>query len=455
MKVLLISSQNKNLVKLWACQETSHVNSLLPPVDLCSIAAIINKGNIQTKILDLRLYKNPLGVFINELKSFTPDAIVLNITTTSAHYDYEIIKLIPKEIKKIAFGTHAMAIPDDCFNNGIDYVLLGDPEASIKELINNNFKVDSIKGVIDRNNRTGIPNYVEDLNQLPFPALEFIDIEKYRTLYIKSKRFSVLLGSRGCPYLCNFCLMPHLFGNKIRLRSINNIVDEMQYTHEKYRLNEFLFLDATFNISEERIYKLCEEILKRNLSFLKWSCNMRVSPVSERLLAIMKKAGCNRIYYGVEDPDLIEEIRKKITLDEIKRAFYLTKKAGIKTVAFIMLFPNGSKDEKSYVFKILSILKEIKSDSVQCNVTIPFPGTDMYQSFKSNLSTNWLLYDPNGDKLPYHSDIDLISIRRDIYLKFAFSNPDLILKTLFDTNLSGLLTLFLKFYTLSKGKICH
>ncbi|MEK6645091.1 MAG: radical SAM protein [Candidatus Firestonebacteria bacterium] len=433
MKFLLVTSQNKNLVKLWACQETSHIGSLLPPVDLCSIAASLRKNEHIAKISDLRLFKNPLSTYSEELKSFKPDAIIINISTTSANYDYEIIKNTPKTVKKIAFGTHSIAMPEDCFNNGIDYILTGDPEVDIIDLIKNNFSSKMVS------------NYFKNLDELPFPALDLIDLEKYHTLYIKSERFSVLLGSRGCHYSCTYCLMPELFGNKIRLRSINNIVDEMQLDFEKYKITEFLFLDATFNINEERIYKLCEEILNRNLESLKWSCNMRVTPVSEKLLRMMKKAGCTRIYYGVEDIDLLEEVRKKITLAEIKNAFHLTKNAGIKTVAFIMLFPDTNNNEKSYVSKIVSLLKEIKTDSVQCNVAIPFPGTAMHKNFKTSLSNDWSTYDPNGEKLPYQSSIDLIKAKKDIYINFAILNPYIIIKTLFEVNLKDLFFMMKKF----------
>ena len=114
MKFLLVTSQNKNLVKLWACQETSHIGSLLPPVDLCSIAASLHKNEHIVKISDLRLFKNPLATYSEELASFKPDAIILNITTTSANYDYEIIKSTPKIIKKIVSSVELSQPTFDC-----------------------------------------------------------------------------------------------------------------------------------------------------------------------------------------------------------------------------------------------------------------------------------------------------------------------------------------------------
>ena len=333
MKFLLITSFCKELVKVWVCQETSPAGSLLPPVDLASVASVIRQKGHEAKIIDLRLFKRPLDKYTEEVKKFKPDFVISNLSTTSANYDYELIAATPNNIKKIYFGTHAQSLPEECFRKGVDYILMGDPEAALLSLLENNLDGTVSKGVLTIQNLKKVPYYWENLDTMPFPSLDLLDMHRYYAHYIRrGNLFTLLLGSRGCSYKCTYCIYHVLFGNKFRLRSESNIVDEIEECYRKFDIKEFYFLDATFNFSKKRIEDFCNELMKRNLK-VRWSCNMRVSPVSLDMLRLMKEAGCSKIFYGVEDQDFLNETNKGITKELTIEAFRQTKEAGISTVA--------------------------------------------------------------------------------------------------------------------------
>ena len=168
MKFLLVTSTEREIVKVWVCQETSPAGSLLPPVDLASVAATIKSKGHQAQILDLRLYDDPWQEYHKEYERFRPDAIILNLTTTSATHDYQLIASTPDHVKKICFGTHAQEMVDYNFNKGVDFILLGDPEAAIASLISFDMDGRRAHGVMTPQKNQTTPNYWEDLNTLYF-----------------------------------------------------------------------------------------------------------------------------------------------------------------------------------------------------------------------------------------------------------------------------------------------
>jgi len=437
MRFLLTTSTQREIVKVWVCQETSPAGSLLPPVDLASVAATIQSKGHQAKILDLRLYDNPWQQYRKELEQFQPDAIILNLTTTSATFDYQLISFTPHPVKKICFGTHAQEMADYNFNKGVDFILVGDPEASIASLIDFDMDGNRSLGVITPQNGQTKPHYWEDLDTLPKPALDLLNMKKYHAPYIKSGHcFTLLLGGRGCPYLCTYCLYPVLFGNEYRLRSVGNIADEIEEDYQRYNIKEFLFLDATFNSSSQRVYDFCEELIRRNLE-ISWACNMRVTPLSMQMLELMKHAGCSRIFFGVEDQDLLDETKKATTSHATSKAFKMAREIGISTVAFTMLFPRDDLNENQYSKQILSVLDHLKADAFQCNVAIPFPGTEMFQQQQNNVEPIWSQYDPHGESLPYKASLDLVRVKKKVYRGFLVSSPLLILKAVTRMNLKS------------------
>lgn len=426
MKFALLTSARPELVKVWVCQETSPGGSLLPPVDLASIAATGRQAGLDMRLLDLRLERDPLLFLRQWLSEEKPWAIILNLTTVSAAHDYELLRFIPSDVKKFAFGTHAQSNVQEAFDRGFDGVFLGDPEAVLLALQANGFDPELTPGLLTRAQPGKSAHTVENLDELPFPALDLLPMEKYSAPYIqRGNRFTILMSSRGCPFQCTYCLYPTLFGGKARSRSVKNVVDEMEHDFRIYGVREFYFLDATFNLDRNRIVHLCEELIRRGLK-LRWSCNMRVAPIDAEMLALMKSAGCRWIFFGVEDQDLLRETKKGTTPSATQRAFALAKTAGIQTMAFTMVFPRDDLTEEEYVARVTGNLEKLDAVAFQCNVAIPFPGTAMFDEFRQKyprLKLDWALYDPHGDKVPYDSKLDLHRVKKLIYRRFLFRHP--------------------------------
>jgi radical SAM superfamily enzyme YgiQ (UPF0313 family) len=210
----------------------------------------------------------------------------------------------------------------------------------------------------------------------------------------------------------------------------------MEENFQQYDINEFLFLDATFNSSSQRVNDFCEELLKRDLK-VNWACNMRVTPVSTHMFTLMKRAGCSRIFFGVEDQDLLDETKKATTSYATENAFKMARKVGISTVAFTMLFPREDINENQYSKQILSTLNDLKADAFQCNIAIPFPGTAMYKKEPNEVEPIWSKYDPHGELLPYKTNIDLVKVKKKIYRRFLISSPFLVLKAIFGMNFTS------------------
>jgi len=441
-KVLLVTSPAIQKNNFWTCSITSPIGSIMPPCDLASIAAVLRKNNIEPKILEMRHFKDPIQALKNEVAVFQPDAIVTNIGTASAIEDFEILAAAKDTVeKRICFCFHAMALPDELFEKGATHILAGDPEYSIVAAVRGETLE---KGLWTKETIKREPAWISDLDSLPFPALDLIDIDAYHALIMGKNRFAILLSNRGCPYECPYCVLPFLFGHKFRTMSVNRVISEIEHNIKEFGIRSFFFIDSAININPQWTMEFCKEIQRRNLK-IRWCSNMRIPPVTKELLYEMKKAGCFRLFYGVEDLDLLERLDRRTTTTATKEAFALTRSAGIETVAFIILFPDIDTNEKVMAKRIIKMVSDLKADAIQCNIAIPYPGSKMYNEYidKYNMSKNWQLYDPAGNKYPYKSKLDLVKTRQLIYLGFFLKNPIYVWNIVKNASLRSIFT-FLK-----------
>jgi len=441
-KALLVTSPARSKNNFWTCSITSPVGSLMPPCDLASIAAVLRKENIEPKILDIRLHSDPIAALRQEVDAWQPDALITNMGTASAMEDYEILNAAINTVeKRICFCFHAMALPDEMFRMGATHILVGDPEYAAAAAI----KGESIKkGLHTGHDATAEPGWIEPLDKLPYPALDLINIDAYHSLIMGRERFSILLATRGCPYSCTYCVIPFFLGKKVRAYSVERIVGEIERVYKDYGIRCFFFIDSAINLHPKWTMAFCEEVLRRELN-IRWCANMRVSPVNKELLDLMKRSGCFRVFFGVEDLDMIDSLNRKTSRKETRVAFALTKAAGIETVAFIILVPGIDRTEKEMANRIVKMVSELEADAMQCNIAIPYPGSKMFEEFmkRYNMSRDWSMYDPAGCKVPYVTDLDLIKTRRMVYLRYFLRNPAYVWKTIRQADLRSILS-FLK-----------
>ncbi len=191
------------------------------------------------------------------------------------------------------------------------------------------------------------------------------------------------MTSRGCPFSCIFCYKG-VFGTKYRPRSPESVLAEWEHLVRKMRVDEISVVDDNLTLDAARVLDICDLIIKRKL-VVPWTTpnGIRASPASLELYTKMKEAGCYRVYFGVESGDqaVLDFVRKKVSLDEIRKAFRLARQAGLETGAFFMI-GNLSETEQT-IDRTIKFAIELEPDYAQFTIATPYPGTRMYETIQN------------------------------------------------------------------------
>ncbi len=363
------------------------------PILMGYSSARLRKAGHKVKYIDAVLDKLDYKDVNKLIKDFNPDIIFLETVTPSINFDYKYIKELKNffNVKIIASGPHVSYFGVQSLKEcpEIDAIIKNDYDTRIVEVVESLGKKDKLKKIPaiafhinGEHFDTGHHYFYPDLDELPFPDRETIPLTKYGEAFYNKWPFTNMLTTRGCPNNCNYCITANVMeGQKWRERSIDNVIAEIKELIEVYGVKEINFDDATFNMSKKRVMDFCQAVLDNNLKFL-WICNARVKPLDEEMLSAMRKAGCKLIRYGVESADqrVLDYMGKNITPDEVRRAFKLTKKAGILSLGgFMFGFP---VDTRKTIEKTINFMKELKPDMIQASIPMPYPGTRMYEQVK-------------------------------------------------------------------------
>ncbi len=450
MKLLLINPPTFNIIVGNNPKSINEGRGFLPPLGLMYIAGYILKNtDVEVNILDCEVEQLTYNQIKDRIVQEKPDVVgmtVLTFTLMDVMELAKIIKEINSNIKIVLGGIHANIYPEETIKiKEIDFLVLGEGERFFRDLLNNIDNVKNlynIKGIVFRDQgkiiNTGCQDFIENLDQIPFPARNLTPYKKYQSILAKESIVTTMLTSRGCPYRCLFCDRPHL-GKKFRARSAKNVVDEMEEC-KKMGINEILIYDDTFTIDRQRVLDICSEIKRRNLE-IKWDVRARVDTVDKEILQLMKEAGCVRIHYGVEagTQKILNILRKGFTLETIKETFKITKELGIQTLAYFMI---GSPTETiEDIKKTINFAKEIDPDFVNFSITTPFPATDLYLL---GLKKGIIKYDywkefaenPKANFIPFFWEEnlkreELIDLVRKAYKSF-YLRPDYIIKKILE-----------------------
>lgn len=348
------------------------------PLSLGHLSPILKDKGYHVLCLNLfnSSKENAISIYNKTLKEFKPDVIGFNCITQNRGGTYSAIKETKKFNKNILIilgGVHASVMPDQLLEKfPIDYIVKGEGENALLYLLEN---LGNLKSKIIFSQ----PSI--DLNDLPIPD------HSYASDWIKQNKTAHIITSRGCPAKCLFCSTSAFWGNKVRYKSVEAINEEIEMLIDRYGITDLLFHDDTFNINEDRVVKIAEKLMNKNIS---WKCNARVTPINKDLLSIMKRSGCVQIRFGVESTSesIMRTLGKNITKDQIYNCFELCKDAGINTFAFMIAgLPGETEETINETTEFLS--KLTMSEPPAVSLPYVYPGTRLYNYCKDrNLITD-------------------------------------------------------------------
>lgn len=364
-----------------------------------------------------------------ELRAVAPDIVGISCFTmwkSGAFRTARLAKEINPEVTVVMGAPHATFFPEQIFRAvPVDVIVSGEGEQTFVELVealDRGRDVADVKGlVLFRDGlviRTGSRPQIRHLDELPFPLYDHIDLHEYKSPEIPPP-FLPLAGthittSRGCPFSCRYCSVSAFWGRKWRPRSPQNVVDEVEWLYKEYGVRHIYFSDDLFSLDRKRVIEICHEILRRKLELV-WMAETRVDCVGREMLNEMRRAGCYRVYYGVESGSarILKAINKGVTPEQIKRAFKLTHEAGIQPCAFLMVGNPG--EDESTIDETIELVNEIKPATTPIiGLTQILPSTHLYEQSKElGLIDDdfWLSDEPAPFYTADHSVNDLIELQ--------------------------------------------
>lgn len=456
MKVLLFnppSLNNKKFIREGRCtQEINVWATLWPPISLVLIGAVLHKENHDVYIYDCPAQSIDILELLEIVNKICPDIAIWSTGTPSIDNDLEIadkIKNISNHIKTCIFGTHVTYFSEQIIKQkeNIDYIIRNEPEITIKELVNslnNNQIIKKITGLTGRINLSKHfinpdRSYIDELDKFPFPAWHLINLEPYM-LPLVNRKFLIIAPTRGCPYNCSFCTCKMYYGKKLRMRSISNVIDEIENNIEKYDIRDFFIWAETFTINKKYVTDLCNEIIDRGIK-IKWTCNSRTDTIDFNILRLMKKAGCWMISFGIESSNqsMLNKAKKNITIEQSKNAVKIAKKTGLKTVGHFLLGLPG--ETKETIKSTIRFSKNIGLDFAQYYCTVPFPGSNLYKEAikeKWIQSIDWSFFNQNNFimKLPSIDSKFVVEMQKKAYFSF-YCRINIFFKILFIGRFKG------------------
>lgn len=371
--------------------------NVTPPLGITYIAAYLREKipNINIKIIDACLLEKSNSKIIEELKIFNPDIVGIYVNIISVKAATELSQLIKKNLNKLVVlgGPYATSQTERVlFNSKADAVVRGEGEITFYEIVKKgNFK--DIDGVSYIKNNKIVHNknreLIEDLDKLPFPALDLLPSLKQYKARARRIPMGFILTSRGCPYQCTYCNR-NIFGNKFRVRSPENIINEIEYLIKNFGIKELLIWDDNFTLDNSRAEKILDLIIEKKFNLtINLQNGVRADRLTRELVTKMKKAGVYKTGIGIEsgNKEILKSIKKSLDLEKVKKAIKWFREEGIITIGFFMLgFP---EDTKETMQDTINFAIETNPSIGNFSIIIPFPGTELYDLVKSN---KWFIH---------------------------------------------------------------
>jgi anaerobic magnesium-protoporphyrin IX monomethyl ester cyclase len=380
-----------------------------PPLGTLQAAAVVRQAGFDVNLFDVALRSNPSEVEV-ELDRIQPDFLVIYddgfnyltkmCLTVMREAALTMTKLAnQKKVTVIICSSDSSDQYAKYLLEGVDYVVRGEGEETLRELLfalEKNHDIRDVQGIAYLQNGSVIVNpsraVLRELDQMPLPAWDLIDLEPYRKIWLKHHGyFSLNLATtRGCPYKCNWCAKP-IYGNRYNSRSPEHVINEIKFLLAKFHPHHFWMCDDIFGLKPGWVKKFDELVKEEGLKF-KYKIQSRVDLLAdEETVKAIAESGAETVWLGAESGSqkILDAMDKGITIGEIAEATSLLKKYGIR-VAYFLQFGYAGETKEDIQSTLKMVLDQIP-DEIGISVSYPLPGTKFYENVKDQLKEkqNW------------------------------------------------------------------
>ncbi|MCL1985270.1 MAG: B12-binding domain-containing radical SAM protein [Betaproteobacteria bacterium] len=390
MKTLLLTPPSPALMNPQTCQRDLRPPKIWVPLGIAYLASSLRSAGFSAELMDMHdfSWEDAYGLLLHA----APDLVGISCFTMNRGNALHLAELAKKTLPEVVVvlgGPHATFFPEQILLNPfVDIVVLGQGEETLVELaacLSEHADLRQVRGIVFREGdclrRTEARQNFSTLDALPFPTYEAFDLGEYKSPELPAQYARLpgthVITSRGCPFHCKFCSVHSYFGGW-HARTPENVVEELRMLMESHGVQHVYFSDDLFSLDHDRVITLCKAILDQGLQLV-WMAETRVDCVSEEMLAWMRKAGCYRIYYGVESgsPRILKSVNKGFTVAQVRRAFKLTHAAGIEPCCFLMIGNPG--ETPATIQETISLIHEIRpAQRPVIGITVILPGTAHY-----------------------------------------------------------------------------
>lgn len=380
-----------------------------PPLGTLYAMSYLRENGYEVKLFD-NMFSESAKDIQPTIDSFQPDVLIsyddgFNYLTKMCLTNmreacFEILTYAKsKGCKIITSSSDAADHYQSYLEHGADAIAIGEAEQTVLELCNafkNNLSLELISGIAYSKNgeavKTKKRSVIKDLDTLPPPAWDLLDIRPYKKMWMENQGYFSLnfVTTRGCPYKCNWCAKP-IYGNRYNSHSAENIVKEIKKWQQVFGFTHIWFGDDIFGLKPNWLKDFAYHIEKENVK-IRYKIQSRADLlVEEDSVKYLAGSGCDMVWMGAESGSqkILDAMDKGTTVDEIKKARKLLKENNIKASFFLQFgYLNETMED---IQQTISLLKETMPDDIGISVSYPLPGTLFYEKVKQDLSekSNW------------------------------------------------------------------
>ena len=413
----------RDLVYGCWCKGKRIAGVTFPPVSQVQTATVARDAGHNVTFIDAAGEGIPIENILRKINNF--QVVVMQTSTMTIKQDAEILNDLKKENQNlitIVNGSHPTFEPEHTVSlDGVDIAVRRESEYVVRDLLNAFEKKDNswkqVKGIgyLDESKKPIVNEYypmIQNLDELPCPDRTMLpkNVDYYNPI-VKRMPYTTMYSSRGCPGMCTYCSSPPFYGNKVRMRSAEKMLEDVK-TIISQGYKEIFFRDENFTSSKKRVMKFCQGIIDEKLD-ITWIVSSRADYFDKEMIEKMKEANCHMVRIGVEtgSPKLLENVKKEVTIDQVRQVFKWTHELDLDTHAHLMIGMPGETLET--IQQTIDFVKEIKPTVITCGICTPYAGTELFNQVKEK-------YPEIGDG----SDLNVEILHTQTFFNQAYTELD-------------------------------